>query len=584
MRLSENSVYVFDFDTALLPQLEFEYFLEAKKGDATIHFPQNAPQESLFALGESEDALPEIPEDLPHPGEEERRFRLPLSIGVNGNVETQIKEKTVLPDAEKTNANGNVRIFRNISKGDFQTDINSNFSYSNLPFDSEKQIDLTNMSVAVTKAGHTIKVGDIDVYESEFSMTASGKRGIDYTFNNTRAYLHLFDVNSQQLKGFNGFGLPKPDTHILGGIAGYSFFQDTLSLKTIYISGKDDPSRGENVGYSPYYQSRKGDVIALRKEGSYFKRRLNVRAEFARSNFDGDLEDQTDAVSDNAYRVEGDVSFGKTAVITARGNYQNVGKEFNSIGQQYTTNNQKGYEANLGFSFKGFNLSAVYSANQDNVNNDPSEYTTDIQSLGGNMSLNIASKVSVNLGYRRDKQDSSIEDVEAFSQDSLTEGYNGSVMVFLSQSVNLNFSCTKAEMSSVNNPYSNSSTLSLNLGGSVRAGKFLMLNPSLGYSKMLNRYTNEETTTYNSFLTAEIAIVPRVFSINISGSFNRMDPSFSGISDNLSLQSGLMVYLDKLIKIASLVLSINGSYQYSKMPGFSDNNYRIFFSTDISFE
>lgn len=582
MSPSENSSYVFNFDTAILPKLEFEYYLEAKKGDSTIHFPQIAPY--VLVSGGSEEMLPEIPEDLPHPEEEERRFRLPLSVGVNGNVETQIKEKTPIPEAENTSAHGNIRIFRNISKGNFQTDINSNFSYTNQPFESEKQIDLTNMTVAVTKASHTLKVGDIDVYESDFSMTASGKRGIDYTFNNSKAYLHLFDVNSQQLKGFNGFGLPKPDTHILGGIVGYSFFQNAISLKAVYLSGKDDPNQGENVGYSSYYQSRKGDIIALRKEGSYFKKRLNVRAEFARSNFDGDLEDQTDSVSDNAYRVEGDVSIGKTAVITARANYQHLGKEFNSIGQQYTTNNQKGYEANLDFSYKGFNMSAVYSANQDNVNNDPTAYTTDIQSMGGNMSLNIANKVTLSLGYRRDKQDSSIEDVESFSQDSLTEGFNGSLMVYLGQAVNLNFSCTKAEISSVNNPYSNSSTLTLNLGGSVRAGEFLMFNPSLGYSKILNKYTNEETTTYNSFLTAEVAIVPHVISINISGSFNRMDLSSSGISDNISIQSGLMIYLDKLIKIASLVLSINGSYQYSKMPEFSETDYRIFFSTDLSFE
>lgn len=406
---------------------------------------------------------------------------------------------------------------------------------------------------------------------------------MEYVFDNQRAYFHLFDVSSQQPKGFKGFGIPESEISIIGGAVGYKFFNDKFSLKAIYLSGKDDPNQGINVGVSDFYQKRKGSVIAIVEEANLFENRLNLKAEFARSNYDEDLTDTIEAASDNAFNIGGSFSYGETGIITIGANYKYIGKEFNSIGYQYFTNDRKGLETNFGFTFKRLNLTANYIMEQDNVKNDPSANTTKNRNVRVNLSLGFSDKVSLNLGYRRDKQDTYKEEKKTSLQDSLTNEFTGGLNFIFSQSVSLNITLTNSLLSSENNPQSDSSTLTLNLGGSFYAGEIFSLTPSFSYSKIKNKFTNEETLTYNSFITSEIAFIPRVFSIFFSGSYNRTELAPDNISSIFDLSGGFNFYLDKLIKIGSVILSLTGNYKYMDTAGITDSDYSLLFKCDFSF-
>ena len=582
MTKHDDGSYFFEFDTSILPVLEFDYYLEIKVEGETIFYPAEAPKEIVSVLGQSEEPLPEIPKDFPPPEEEEKKFRLPISI--NGSIETKLIEKESIPDGKKTTANGNLRVFHNYSKDDYMFYFDSNFSYTKMSFEGEKKFDLSNMILSISKASHTLKAGDININESEYSVSGLGRRGFEYLYDNQNAYIHLFDVSSQQAKGFQGFGIPKSKISILGGAIGCNFLNDVLSFKAIFLTGNDDPAEGMSIGFSEDLERRKGHVFAFVHGGRFFNDKVNFNAEFARASYDGNLEDDLDAVSDNAYQIGGNASYGESGVINIGAKYNYIGNEFNSIGYQFITNDRKGYETNLGFTYKSFNISGSFVASQDNVGNDPSELTTKDKNLSGNISLSISDKMSLNVGYRRDKQNT-FEDgnIETFLQDNLTNEIMGNLSVYFSPEVSMDISVTNSDMSSENEPESDNSIFTLNLGGSMRNGEILFITPSYSYSKILNKFTEEETFTHNAFLATEIYFFPQVISLNFSGSYNRTEFSLGDITQAFDIGGGLNLYLDKLIKIGSIVLTLKGNYQYSKIEEVSESNYLALFQCNFAF-
>lgn len=576
--IKENGSFVFEFDTSILPSLEFEYYLSAKVKDKIINYPADAPSNTVKVIGESKEPLPEIPQEFPSPEEEEKKFHLPISV--NGSVQSRIAQKEELEGKKKTNASGNLRIFPSYHKeGAISFDFDSNFNYTNTPPEGDKSFDLSNMILSLSKDNHTLRAGDININESEYTVSGLGRRGMEYTFDNQKAYFHLFDVSSQQPKGFKGFGIPKSNISILGGAVGYRFFNDKISLKAIYLSGKDDPTQGVNTGSSPYYQSRKGNVMAIVEETKLFENKLTLKAEFAKSKYDGDLTDEISAQSDKAYNLGAGFNYGGFNIGAV---YRYTGKNFNPIGFQSFTSDRKGYEATAGFTKGILNLTGSFIFERDNVKSDPSQLTT--KNGAGNLSVafTFSPKVSLNIGYKRNKQKTLQNETEISGQDSLTNEYSSSLTMNLNDSSSLNLTLTNSTLSSKSAPESETSAFTFNIGGAFRKGERLTLNPTIGYSKTLNKFTNEKNLNYNTLLTGEIAFLPKVFSFIFSGSFNRSE-TIASSTDTFDTTGGLNLYLDKLIKFGSVILSVKGSYNLNKVDEVKTTDYKIFFQLDFSF-
>lgn len=577
-----NGEYLFLFDTSLLPVLEFEYYLSAKIEDKTFNYPPEAPSRTIRVRGESREPLPEIPRELPSPEEEEQKFRLPLSI--NGNIQSKLVQKqeeeveAEEPDERKIDVSGNLRFFPSYHRaGAISFELDSNFSYTNMVPEGEKRFDLSNMAVTLSRNNHTFRIGDINISESEYTVSGLGRRGMEYIFDNQKAYFHVFNVSSQQPIGFQGFGIPKSNLSIFGGAAGYNFV-DRLSLKAIYVGGKDDPTQGINTGSSSYYQSRQGNVMAIKGEAELLPGKLNLKAEFARSEYDGDLADEIPTAADQAFSLGAGLTWG---VLTFDGAYMRAGNEFNPIGFQSFTNDRKGYEAGGGLRIGIMNLTGSYNFQRDNVANDPSRLST--ENRGGNFSISFTwTRVSLNFGYRRDKQRTLQDEMEVAGQDSLTNEYNGSLTLMLNNSASINMAVTNASLASLSFPEGDNSTFTLNIGGSFRGGAALVLNPVFGYSRALNKFTNEENIAYNSMITGELTLAPQILSLNFSGAYNH-SRAISLVSDIYNATGGLNLYLDKLIKIGSVVLSVRGNYTLNKIGPESVSDYRVFLQLDFSF-
>lgn len=573
--------FVIQLDTSQLAGIELEYYFQAVRGDVSIVFPESAPEQLLRVTGERTEMALEIPEDLPSAQEEGKRLRVKLPMNVSGSIQSTLYDPNADPEAKKTNAAGNIRVFTTYNKNDFGVDFDSNFAYTNMPYEGEKNIDLTNMSLSLSKGNHRLTAGDVNINESEFTVSGLGRRGFEYSFDNRKASVHLFDISTQEPKGFNGFGIPKINISLFGGSVGFKLFNESLSLKAVYLSGKDDPGEGVNVGFDSFTSAREGNVISLVEDLNLFENSLNVSSEYSQSEYDEDINDAIDAIKDNAWRVSGNLSLG---FLTLGSGYRHVGKRFNPIGFQYFTNNRAESSGTIGLNLGKVSISGMVGSSHDNVENDPDDYTNRNININSSLMWTVSDKVSVNFGYTRDKQNTTgPSEFSAFLQDTLSNQIMGSLNMMLGQAANISFSLMNSSMSSEQNPMSGNSNLTINFGGSFRAGQVLSIMPTIGYSEMLSKYSDEVSRTFNTFLSSELNIIQRILSLSFSGAYTRSEMGPDNASDSMNVSGNLNLSLQELIKLGNINLSLRGNYNWSKMMDFTQSFRTLVLQTDFSF-
>jgi hypothetical protein len=576
MEKAEDNTYFFDFDTTLLPGLDFEYYLIVHIEGRDVYFPPDAPTNTYQVSGQSPKPIPDIPSDFPPPEEEAKKFQLPVEV--MGSLQAYVKKDD--SQSQQSHSTANVRIFKTHNTGPYAINFDSNFNYTNQPVEGNNNVDLSNMILSVNRGSHTLRAGDLSLNESEYTVFGLGRRGVDYSFDNQKTSVHVFNINAQEPKGFSGFGIPRSGISIFGGTVGQNFFNDAYTIKLIYVTGKDDPQKGINVGTSDFFTSRKGNVLSLFQEARLFQNRMLINAEIAHSNYDENLSDEKGTTPDNAFKIGGSYAQG---ILFIGVNYQYIGKDFNSIGYQYFTNNRKGLQTNISLNLGKWTISGGYNNATDNLENVPSEYTTRSKDGSLNVMWNISQKFSLSVGYRRNNQDTSLDEGEnIFNQDSLSDEFTSSLAMYLSEALNLNLSLTYSDLDSQNFPQNSSANLTTNLGGTWRLGQILIISPNFGYTEAKNKFSNEKIQSFNTFLTSEIFVWPEVAALSLTGSY--MNNKFpGGDSENLTLSGNISIHLNRFTNFGNFILSIRGDYAESKMPGFSDSIFTSLLQLDFQF-
>lgn len=569
--------FIYTLDTASLPDPEFDYYLEANIGPDTFRFPPDAPNETIQVVGEQTEVTPEIPQQFPPPEEEEKKFKFPISA--NLSLDSRLAEKEP-STGQKTTLGGNIKVFQNLTLGKHsRLDIDSNFNYTSVPPSGEKKIDLSNLNISFSSKSHTFNVGDISLTESEFSISGLGRRGIEYLFDNRKIYIHLFDVNSQQPKGFKGFGIPRSYLSLLGAALGFNLFQEAIFLKGVVVTGKDDPSKGVNTESSLYYQSRKGTVAAIVEETRLFNNTINLKGEYARSSYDRDLTDELPRQKDKAYNLSGQFRY---KVFNLSSGYNYIGKNFNSIGYPFMTNDRKNLFVSANLSLGKVDIAGSLSSQSDNVKEEPNVPTTKNLNGNANLGLKLSQRVTINLGYRRDNQSTYQNNMEIAGQDSLTSELSGNLTWSASDSTSFNLSLTNSRLSSQSSPESDSSAFNLNLGALIRAGSRLSLGPTAGYSLSKNIHSGETSKIFNIGANGDLTIWPRYLSLNLSGYYNYTQMAL-GNSHLFNVASSLNFSLADLLKKLNIILSLRGNYSHQKDPSTSKDNYALFLQGSLSF-
>jgi len=591
MTQSDEGSYVLEFDTSVLPDVVFEYYLAAGTPAGVVTFPSSGPAGPLQVKASAAGPGPEIPGDITPPQEETAPAPppepgLPFPVKLSGSGQAVLGESAPLPDAEKFPAAGNIRFFlMPPPRGAFNINIDSNFSYTNTPLAGNGPVDLSNLNAAFSVSSHTLRAGDISINESEYSAQGIGRRGFEYAFDDQKAYFHIFTINSQEVKGFQGFGLPRPEVAIWGGAAGYRILGEALYLKALFITGRDNPMQAVNAVMPenvPGSGGRQGQVLALTEETRLWSNLLTFKGEFAHCRYDADLSDQAGPVSGNAFTLGTGFASG---FLTAGLTYRYAGRDFNSIGLQYMANNRRGLEATVGLSRDIFSLTGSLVTQRDNVGDDPASATTSNFDGNLNMSLAVTPKAQIVLGYRAGRQKTEPGSSPALPQDSVTDEYSGSVNLMVGQSSSFNLTVISSRLQSQASPETAGSALTLNLGGALRAGEWLSLSPTLGVSTRKDTFTGHRSDTLSAMAVGEVFFLPQACSMFLTGSYSLSNlPGTGGAaSQTVDLTSGLNIYLNRLVKADGLLLSLKGNFGFNEALGVRTTNWRALAQCDLSF-
>jgi hypothetical protein len=421
--------------------------------------------------------------------------------------------------------------------------------------------------------------------ESEYSIQGFGRRGLEYVFDNQKAYIHFFAANSQEVKGFKGFGWPRSEAALFGGAAGYRILGEALFLKALFVSGKDNPSLGVNVAMPddlPGYAGRQGQVLAVAEETRLWSNLLSFKGEFAQCRYDGDLGDPAGPASGSAFTLGTGLNSG---VLSAGLTYRYVGRDFNSVGLPFLANNRRGLEATLGLTRDILSLTGSLVTQRDNVRDDPSSATTSNLDGSLNLSLAVTPKAQLVLGYRLGRQNTDPGSSSALLQDSGTNEFSGSFNLMVGESSSFSLSALSSQIKSETSPETDGSTLTLNLAGSLRAGEWLNLSPTFGVSTQKQALSSGRTDTLSMAAVGEIFLLPQAWSMFLSGSYNltKMPGAEGADSAALDLNGGFNVYLNRLIKVEGLLLAFKGSYTAIESLGVRTTNWRALAQGDLSF-
>jgi hypothetical protein len=360
---------------------------------------------------------------------------------------------------------------------------------------------------------------------------------------------------------------------------GFRVLDEALFLKAMYVSGRDDPALGANVGVTPSFGSRQGHVASLAEETKLFNGLLGFRAEIAFSSYDGDLHDTAGAARDTAWNAGTAFTLGPLRIDAI---YRFIGRNFNSVGLQYLANDRRGPDATILFAAGPVSLQGQLTLLRDNVDEVADRPTTHFATGGVAAAVTVSPSLSLNLSGRISGQDTSGGTPGSPVQDAQTKDVSGGLNWTLGPTSSLNLTLTASDLRSPSNPASDTKGLTLNLGGSFMSER-LIFTPTLGLTRSDNPGGAGKSTTVSAFVSGEVFVFSRVLSVLVSGAFNRMEMSVLSLTKTMDAVGGINFYPGRLFGVENLLLTIRGNYRTSDLGGKKLSDSRVLAQADIAF-
>ncbi len=500
------------------------------------------------------------------------KFKFPIDIAPSVSAVFRVHDKTESP-GKSFDANGNIGLSRTISGKKSEFGFGSNISYTHNVGEGDGRFNLTSMMVRFKTGKHSFSAGDLSVNISEFTASSLARRGLSYKMQGKRLYLASFLTNAQQKSGFSGFGIPPSYAHIFGTEAGFRIGK-TANVRGMFISGNDNLDSKTVVNAQE--EVRKGSVYSIQGDWKLFKKKLELRGEFAHSNFGrGTGGAGVEKKSDNAWRVEANFRHG---IVSAHTDYKKIGRHFGSIGNLFLNNDRQGLNTNVGLTIKTFSAGLNYTDQKTNLNNDvqPRLHSKNISS---NFNWIIAKRFRVGGGFSLNNLDyDESSGLQTGSKDMNTIRYHA-VLGYISGPNGITFNLGKTE----------AKTFSSNIDGSVnillKFGKVLQLTPTFSYQSTKNFADDSTSRIYNAYLNGVVTFIPGYFSLNINASGTKnVNPN--GDTTSISVGGNLNFQMAELFKQkVKPTLSLRSSYQGFKNNKTSDrtDNVTVYLQLDLSF-
>lgn len=290
-----------------------------------------------------------------------------------------------------------------------------------------KGLSLLDFLVTANYTGENIskrvEVGDTTIEESINTVDYLTRRGGQASVAIGNVTLGGFGVlgteSGYEIDGL-GFGFNTND-HIVGTSAKMAFFDQQMSVKTIYARGGE---QGDSLGTWSEAGSRKGDVTGIVMETDFFNQLFNTDFEFDTVNYDPDTDDEDDTVYDKAYRIR---IAGLTEKYDYELNYKYSGPQYEVVGNQSIVRDWAGFDFNSGMTYPAHALRLLANYSWDNVEDDI--LYARIYSFTGGLDYQYSGweRFPVNLLFEHNRQESVDEPIETESTSLDTNTLTGSV-------------------------------------------------------------------------------------------------------------------------------------------------------------
>jgi hypothetical protein len=544
-----------------------EYFVVEEKADGSrsvslthtvTNFTQKESPEIYF---QNNDA----------PVSQGRKWEAPVNVNASLSTATKLSDNSENPGQNYT-ANGNLRLYKNIVKNNYQLDFDTNFTHIDPRNEEiEKRINLSGMIIRFKKGAMQWEAGDVAVNETEFTTSYLNRRGLRFEISGESLYLNSFYTNSQQKTGFDGFGIPDAKAGIFGAVAGVNL-KNTLKLRGMFMTGKDNlDSKTIYSNDNPY---RAGDMFSLWGELNLFKNRMQLSGEISSSNY-GSAQKEADIQKESDTAWKAGIKYNQ-GILSFNADYEEIGDQFNSIANLFLQNDREGLSTNLGLNIKTFSMNLSYIDKKTCIH-DPNQDMLHQKRAGTTLNWGIGNHLRIGADLSQDNLDyDSSTGLQTSSSDMNTYNFSAS-FGYMAGANGLNLNLGKTE--SVNFTSNLNASLALNL----RFGQFMTLNPTLGYQENENLGDGSKSTVYNFYLNSEITLIPNYFSLTLSASYMNNESEYS-TSSSWSANANLNFFAAKIFKDkVRPSIALKSQFQGTKYGDIQTDSAIFWLQADIAF-
>jgi len=568
---SDGKTFSGRLEASVLASPGLTYYLAYQAGGQIHYLPEGAPV-SLYTVATAVPPGTAAPAPPPFAPEEKPPAQGAFRLRLDGTLDTA----AVKGDSDSSTGtmnSQNARLEYERRTGSVEVTVGARAAYTNAPISGENNADLPDLNLTAKYGGHSLRMGDISISESEFTIAAWGRRGLEYGLKTDVFEFRAFTQSSQVLRGFKGVGLPKNGAALFGGTAAFSPSRGFI-LKAVIVFGEDDPTLGANIGVSSIYHKRKGRVFSFIGEKVFFDDSLRIQAEYAVSRYDGNLGDGEDPAAGRAFRLEGTF---RRSIFDIRAGYRSIGKDFDSVGYLFFLNDRRGVFGTAGLTLGRFRIGGGFRKEETNVEGNPNLATAGLTSGQADITYAFGSS-SVRLGFTRESQEASFSPhvwnpYPAFQGTLNKTGFAGGLDLGLKPWLRLSLAGERSRLACDRTPAMNGSLTTASLGLQFFLPEKLMVFPCFSYSR-IESSSGPATRALTAVLNGEVTLVRKWLTWNVTAVLSDMTPGTGDPVKSVWADTGINLNLRPIISLADIILSLRGQAIRTRVSGLITNDFR----------
>ncbi len=323
------------------------------------------------------------------------------------------------------------------------------------------------------KAEQLIEYGDISVQETSLTAPSFARRGIQAKLKVSDAEIHLFDVSTATVSGWNS-GLGGNGRQVYGGSVKMPVGPEGKNpITLVFITGENGAVNGYNAAGTQ--GPSEGDVFGVAFTGEFGD--FSVGGELAFSSYDEDTTSGGGKVDDFSGTVDLGFPVGDYSLSFG---YFYYGPDFASIANPNFTGDREGGNASVSTTYGPVSVSLTLNRTWDNVERDSSRPI--VYSTAGTLSssFNVEGWPGVSFSYSLSEQKSDNEPAGSSEVNNVNHTYSLGLSKsgeFWSAGINGSVSRLRDKAGSFG-----SASKSLSLSGSLTPWEGFSISPSLSYT------------------------------------------------------------------------------------------------------